>query len=1114
MGGFKYRTAALHVRSYLMSLKILQYNVWKSKDRVMAPLLADPRIQDFDIIALQEPWTNRYKDTTYCPRAAPFFLAYPPEKGRCCFLINKKLDISTWEPSFTSPDLGSLQIQAGGRRIWVHNVYSQPPKSHSDISSPTPIPMLTNLLEQEGEHIVLGDFNLHHPLWCGIRNPTAHKVADQLIDILHSHELNLTLPHGSITRRIKGEESTIDLVFMDPILQNKVVECQVRQDLDHGSDHLPIFTEIALAPVEAPLRQQRSWKRMDLEVVEAGVQDLRLPTQLDSKEAIDQYTKYLTSFTQGLIEKAVPWAKPSEKAVPWWNLEIGQAVQLERQARRNWGRSGLEQDWKEWQAAGKAKRKLIIQAKRQSFREAIHEAAENGDGIWKLAKWGRTKAQKPNELPIMPTLVTEQGHTASTIMEKAEFLRARFYPTIEADLTDIEDFSFSRESFPLNSIEVDRKATREEVESILKSRKPFKAPGIDGIPNGFLQAMGTEMAEAIARIASACWELGHYPQQFKEARTITLRKPEKPKYSDPGAWRPIALLSTIGKVIETLIAKRIGKAAEENHLLPDTQMGARAGRSTETALELLTRQVHTIWSSKRHVATLLSIDISGAFDTVNPIRLLDILRKKRLPQWIVRWVQDFITTRNTTLVIQGHETPLFPVNAGVPQGSPLSPILFLLYTVELHEICNRPWEGLSGIGFSDDTNLLAYSESTEANCRKLERVHKKILQWAQKHGMKFAPGKYELIHFTRRKGFNLQAGIQIGGVEKAPTEEVRILGIWVDPKLRWSAHWTKVQKKSNTQIGALIRTTASTWGASFLRARQVYSAVVRPAMAYGAAVWHTPAGPNGKVKGVAAKLERIQNKCLRVVAGAYRATPIRSLEIETFTPPIDLHLDSRLAAFQKRLENSEVGRVIENACNWIKARVRNRKGRRITRKIATNGQREAWAKEREERLRQDQPTHRHFTEKQKVLAAWKSRWQAQEATRKEQDVWDQVKRPPDPAILKLHKGLRKAESSVLIQLRTGRTGLRHFLNKVRVPGHESGQCSCGEGLETPRHVLLQCPDESERREALKESQKGELDFIKLLDTPAGAPVASKWMIRSGRIPQFHLAGALLYGENE
>ena len=101
--------------------------------------------------------------------------------------------------------------------------------------------------------------------------------------------------------------------------------------------------------------------------------------------------------------------------------------------------------------------------------------------------------------------------------------------------------------------------------------------------------MGPQMAKAIASLATACWKLGHYPQQFKEARTITLRKPEKPKYSDPGAWRPIALLSTIGKVIETLIAKRLGKAVEENHLLLDTQMGARVGRSTKIVLELLIR---------------------------------------------------------------------------------------------------------------------------------------------------------------------------------------------------------------------------------------------------------------------------------------------------------------------------------------------------------------------------------------------------------------------------------------------------------------------------------------------------------------------------------------------
>ena len=109
------------------------------------------------------------------------------------------------------------------------------------------------------------------------------------------------------------------------------------------------------------------------------------------------------------------------------------------------------------------------------------------------------------------------------------------------------------------------------------------------------------------------------------------------------------------------------------------------------------------------------------------------------------------------------------------------------------------------------------------------------------------------------------------------------------------------------------------------------------------------------------------------------------METETFTPPIDLYLDSRLATFQKRLEDSEVGRIIENSCAWIRARIRNKGGRRTTRKATTNEQRESWTKEREERFVQDQPTRQRFTEKQKVLVAWKTRWQAQEARRKEQD---------------------------------------------------------------------------------------------------------------------------------
>jgi hypothetical protein len=170
---------------------------------------------------------------------------------------------------------------------------------------------------------------------------------------------------------------------------------------------------------------------------------------------------------------------------------------------------------------------------------------------------------------------------------------------------------------------------------------------------------------------------------------VVLKKPGKGSYEDPGAWRPIALLSTLSKVIEAATARRIQDLAEQNQLLPDSQMGARRGRSVETALELLTEQIHTVWSTGRNVATMLSLDISGAFDTVNMTRLLDTLRKKRIPGWIVRWIRAFMSGRTTTLLFQGAETARCQLTAGLPQGSPLSPILFLLYNSELLDICNN-----------------------------------------------------------------------------------------------------------------------------------------------------------------------------------------------------------------------------------------------------------------------------------------------------------------------------------------------------------------------------------------------------------------------------------------
>ena len=218
------------------------------------------------------------------------------------------------------------------------------------------------------------------------------------------------------------------------------------------------------------------------------------------------------------------------------------------------------------------------------------------------------------------------------------------------------------------------------------------------------------------------------------------------------------------------MAHQLSSLAEREGLLPDSQMGNRTNRSTETAVELLVEQIYTVWKTGNQVASVLLLDIAGAFNTVNHLRLLDNLRKKGVLLWFVRTVQSFLTDQMTTLLVNNEETALHNLKAGVPQGSPLSPILFLFYNAPLLEALNQPDLPLSPLGFADDINLLIYREATAVNCTNLKIAHEQCLDWAQTHGMRFAPDKYTLTHLTRCWGFDLQMPVRLQGevVEPEP----------------------------------------------------------------------------------------------------------------------------------------------------------------------------------------------------------------------------------------------------------------------------------------------------------------------------------------------------------
>jgi hypothetical protein len=148
--------------------------------------------------------------------------------------------------------------------------------------------------------------------------------------------------------------------------------------------------------------------------------------------------------------------------------------------------------------------------------------------------------------------------------------------------------------------------------------------------------------------------------------TVVLWKPGKPDYSDPKSYRPIALLGTIGKALESMVASRLSYLVEAYDLLPDNHVGGRRGRSAEHALHILVEQAHAAWRAGHRVASLLSLDISGAFDNVAFQRLIHNLHKRRVPEVLIQWIISFLTNHRTTLLLQEGLLEVFKLLTGIP----------------------------------------------------------------------------------------------------------------------------------------------------------------------------------------------------------------------------------------------------------------------------------------------------------------------------------------------------------------------------------------------------------------------------------------------------------------
>ena len=733
-------------------LTIMQFNVERSKSKVLTPLLARREARKWDVILVQEPWRNPFGSGTYCPRSAGFTQIIakdtPEAPARACIFINNKFGPDQWSLIHRDRDLVAVRLAIATetlpKSIMIVSIYNPSPRSTTD---PDPanstIPQLDTLLRQENTltaKFIAGDFNLHHPHWEPHR-PRAEAAATTAVNILQRANLRLITPPGLITRRGHGYESTIDLAWCDPETEQAILQHTPREDLQFGSDHIPILTKIDNVPALRKPRTRNAWAKAN-EILfrtvikdELGEEDRSQNLVRQGADGIDGLAEHIVKTIQLATTQAVPTKEMKPKyAVPGWNGECDRAVTKAKRMRRAWQRTRTETARKDYQQASNAKKKIIDRTLRERFRQVVRESTDDSKLGWQLARWAQADRSQPAELPHIPDIADPiTGEIQTNSEGKARALTKGFFPSHLQDHTLHQFHSCYPQ--PVSSDLIWTTVSKEDVVTAIAWTKKDKAPGPDKIQLKAILLAKEELLPHLQILFNACVTQGHHPGCFREALIVPLRKPKKTDYTTARAWRPIALLNTVGKLLEAIVARKIRGLAEEYNLLPETQMGARQGRDAPMAVELLTDQIHTAWKVRpSSVASVLSLDMAGAFNCVPHIPLTHQLRSAGIPPPLVKWVTSFSGDRRARMLVQDGDYECEIPGCGLPQGSPVSPILFILYIADLVRICNDNSPRATCVAFVDDLTLLAVGADTAETTAILSRINLECISWAQEWG--------------------------------------------------------------------------------------------------------------------------------------------------------------------------------------------------------------------------------------------------------------------------------------------------------------------------------------------------------------------------------------------
>jgi hypothetical protein len=856
---------------------------------------------NISIALIQEPYVIRDK---VCGFSFEFDLFYvnSAQKPKTAIAIRKSRFIAFCINSFTTPELTIVQIVCEAKKILLFSAYC-PPTNDLNV-----LKHQLNQIQRAIEAInpmyllIAMDSNSHSRVWYDRRDD---QRGYEILDFIANNNLIiLNNNQNTPTFETNNRKSSIDLTLINNCFANYVHNWTLL-DIDSQSDHKFIVIEfsdrVPQIKFKSTLKYNSKTTNWESFLCEYKHKLIELNNDLNTcnnVSLLDSFVLKYTTMLCELCEKFMAKFKPKRdrRMNKWWTQELSSIRRQVNTARRRYQRCQTyrrPQLRDQYTAIDRKYKQLIDKNKTNSFNAFISESsAENPWGLaYRIAK-------DKIFAPILSELVNTDGNLIIDEKMIAKEIFDKLFPNDDQNTENAFHKQIRAQSLMHSDGTDDSPFSEQEVTAAVLAQNPNKAPGADGLTADIIHKTHNCDQHFLTNLYNKCLQMSYFPLQWKKSIIKIIPKPNKNDYTDPNAYRPISLLPVHAKIFEKLLINRITYYLFSNSLISQRQYGFTPQRSTEDALNSVINFVKKAFERKG-MAMIVSLDISGAFNSCWWPKIINSLRLKCCPNNLLSVVKSYFNDRESNLWYLNTETKR-QMTAGCPQGSASGPWFWNVSIDDIFQL--NDGEDCVIECFADDTIAMIFAQNSDELERKVNNKLCQLMDWSKSNKLRFNVSKTNCTLFTKKLKFR-KPYIVFDNQKLELVSHFKHLGVIIDSKLTWRPHVNYIKAKALQLTNNLLRFAKSKYGIGSKALEVIFKGAVLPTIGYAISVWIEAIDRKFVIK----PLEQIQRLIAIRIAKAYRTVSYQSINVIANTLPIDLWLKAKaVECFVKKNINNDL----------------------------------------------------------------------------------------------------------------------------------------------------------------------------------------------------------------